>query len=714
MNDGWVMKQLMNVFLKSIFALVLAAALVMGSVPIDGLVMVARAANAPIDETEIANWEALLENNNVATVTTQGNVTKVTLKACINTMGTLTIAGNVVLDLNGYGIRYAGNGNASVLAVMTGASLKLKDSGPDRKYIIRTDSTTNRVTEIRYDDSTEGISMEGIQVAGGYLAGGTGTLDGTYTRGGGVYVLGTFRMEDGTIVGNTMQDSIGGGVYVSSSSSFTMTGGGIANNQANQGGGIYVYCHNVGEYGSFKVSGSPVVSGNSKSNAANNVYLGKYTSVSAKITVNGALTEGACIGVSMASPGVFTTSAASVKSCDYKDYFSSDDSAYSVIADSNELKLSNHEHNFEYAASGDIITATCVSPGCELTDSRATLTIVAPTLTTYAQTGEGINSSAILTGLEAFNAATGKIIAVTEIKYVGRDGTTYAETTTAPTDAGKYTAKITVEGRTASVDYEIAKAVPAVSAPTVRNLTYNGSAQELVTAGTASGGTMQYAIGTKDAATQPYTTSIPTGTNVGTYYVWYKVVGDENHNDSDPKCVSVTISAAGSPDNQNPNNQNPDNQNPDTQNPDNQNSGNQDPGKKDPNNQDPGKKDPNNGGNNQGGGNRKDKKTEKITISKRPSSVKAKAKKSKVTVSWKKIKKNKAGKKLLKQIHSIQIQYSTDKTFKKDVRTKTVGKKKTKVTLKLQKKTTYYIRVRYKAADGFSKWSKVKKVKTKK
>ena len=105
---------------------------------------------------------------------------------------------------------------------------------------------------------------------------------------------------------------------------------------------------------------------------------------------------------------------------------------------------------------------------------------------------------------------------------------------------------------------------------------------------------------------------------------------------------------------------------------------------------------------------------EPITISKTPSSVKAKTKKNKVTVSWKKIKKNKAGKKLLKQIKSIQVQYSTDKAFKQNVKTKTVGKKKTKVTLKLQKKTTYYIRVRYKGANGFSKWSKVKRVKTKK
>ncbi len=215
----------------------------------------------------------------------------------------------------------------------------------------------------------------------------------------------------------------------------------------------------------------------------------------------------------------------------------------------------------------------------------------------------------------------------------------------------------------------------------VSGLTYTGSAQELVTAGTASGGTLQYAIGTSatTAPTSGWSASIPTATNVGTYFVWYKVVGDANHNDSDPKCVSVTINATGSPDNQNP-----------------------------------GKKDSDNGGSNQGSENRKDKKTEKITISKRPSSIKAKAKKSKVTVSWKKIKKNKAGKNLLKQIESIQVQYSIDPKFKQNAKTKTVGKKNTKVTLKLQKKTTYYVRVRYKGSNGFSKWSAMKKVTTKK
>ena len=92
-----------------------------------------------------------------------------------------------------------------------------------------------------------------------------------------------------------------------------------------------------------------------------------------------------------------------------------------------------------------------------------------------------------------------------------------------------------------------------------------------------------------------------------------------------------------------------------------------------------------------------------------PTSVKAKVKKNKVTVSWKKI----ADKKLLKKIKSVQVQYSKKKNFKKAV-TKTVRKDKTKSVLKLKKKKTYYIRVRYKGTKGFSKWSPVKKVKTRK
>ena len=100
-----------------------------------------------------------------------------------------------------------------------------------------------------------------------------------------------------------------------------------------------------------------------------------------------------------------------------------------------------------------------------------------------------------------------------------------------------------------------------------------------------------------------------------------------------------------------------------------------------------------------------------ITIPQAPASVKTKVKKNKVTVSWRKIKKKQ--KALLAKINSIQVQYSTDPTFTQNVNNKVVGKKKTKVTISLQSKTTYYIRVRYVGSGGVSAWSGVKRVTTK-
>ena len=103
-------------------------------------------------------------------------------------------------------------------------------------------------------------------------------------------------------------------------------------------------------------------------------------------------------------------------------------------------------------------------------------------------------------------------------------------------------ADATITGaKTFTYTFTAKQASTVTKAPTAKNLTYTGSAQELVTAGEATGGEMQYALGTATEATEQYTTSIPTATNAGTYYVWYKVVGDENHSDTTPASVTVTI-----------------------------------------------------------------------------------------------------------------------------------------------------------------------------
>ena len=81
--------------------------------------------------------------------------------------------------------------------------------------------------------------------------------------------------------------------------------------------------------------------------------------------------------------------------------------------------------------------------------------------------------------------------------------------------------------------------IRSITPPTAQeNLTYTGQEQALITAGSvANYGTMQYSL-TENGT---YSPDIPTGTDAGTYTVWYRVIGDENHNDTAPTSVAVSI-----------------------------------------------------------------------------------------------------------------------------------------------------------------------------
>ena len=105
------------------------------------------------------------------------------------------------------------------------------------------------------------------------------------------------------------------------------------------------------------------------------------------------------------------------------------------------------------------------------------------------------------------------------------------------------------------------------------------------------------------------------------------------------------------------------------------------------------------------------KSVKKITVygvPKKPEMKKLTAGKKKFTVQWKKDKK----------ADGYQVQYSTDKKFKKNVKSVNISKKSTKATVKkLKKRKTYRVRVRsYKKINGkkyYSGWGKVKSVKVK-
>ncbi len=83
----------------------------------------------------------------------------------------------------------------------------------------------------------------------------------------------------------------------------------------------------------------------------------------------------------------------------------------------------------------------------------------------------------------------------------------------------------------------IAKAPGSVTPPTAcEQLIYNGQPQTLIEAGTSDTGTMQYRL--EDGE---YQAALPQAKNAGIYKVWYKSVGNENHEDTAEAFLEVEI-----------------------------------------------------------------------------------------------------------------------------------------------------------------------------
>ena len=107
----------------------------------------------------------------------------------------------------------------------------------------------------------------------------------------------------------------------------------------------------------------------------------------------------------------------------------------------------------------------------------------------------------------------------------------------------------TMPGYDVELEIEYYDPATLTAAPTAATgLEYTGGAQNLINAGTATDGTLYYGLGTADAAptdASAWSETVPTGTDVGQYYVWYKVVGDETHGDIAPAGpLSVNIAKA--------------------------------------------------------------------------------------------------------------------------------------------------------------------------
>ena len=196
------------------------------------------------------------------------------------------------------------------------------------------------------------------------------------------------------------------------------------------------------------------------------------------------------------------------------------------------------------AAAGDVITFTLLVRSKNYEDATVTVILTlterdAPILTlpdiiTVDYTGAEIPVSAV----------TGKSAAFGGKDVPGRWSWKAGQAITNATDTGSKAIVFTpadlvnyhpVEGEIYVI---ISRVAPDYTAPAgIDGLTYSGSAQALVRAGSTAHGKLLYSL-SKDGT---YSETIPTGTDAGEYTVWYKVAGDSNHKDSQPGSVTATI-----------------------------------------------------------------------------------------------------------------------------------------------------------------------------
>ena len=215
------------------------------------------------------------------------------------------------------------------------------------------------------------------------------------------------------------------------------------------GGGVYVAsAYNAYSAGTMTICGDAVIQGNNKAGGVtNNVSLpsGK------QITISGKLVTNAKIGVTTRanlSQGNVNIATATDAGWVVAKNFTSDNSAYDVglVNDGKTVQLQVHSHQWKYTANGATITAKCSQCGA----SGGSVTIKAPAELTYS--GEG--KPATVTASSDWQGPAASGITISYIK-TGKYGPAMLENGALPTNAGEYTASITVGGATASETWSL-------------------------------------------------------------------------------------------------------------------------------------------------------------------------------------------------------------------------------------------------------------------
>ena len=396
---------------------------------------------------------------------------------------------NVVLCLNGHKMTFSGNG---YVEISENGKLTLTDCGTTGKLCREGNEVYKKLginplagsTFDMYGGTITGF-QSGVSFSGGgvtfRLYGGTITENQTYC-GAGVFCFGSsskFIMYGGKITNNRATDSgsetnvdqFGGGVFLRESTKFEMYGGEITGNSARYGGGVHcvgrksVYTAemilhggkitgNTAPYGggvyfggqAFQVTGEGKVTiTDNTGSGGKNVFL----SYGKTIQVTGKLHEETRIGVRSFHNPPTTIAKATDVGWIQQGNFTSDIPEYGIALsdDGKAVQLQTHQHSWEYIVSqdGTTITEHCTAENCGLPeDNGGSVTIKAPAdnLIYDGQGKAAVLENTLISGVD-----------VSDITYT-KDGTAITGT---PTDAGTYTAAVTVDGKKAKVQYTIAQ-----------------------------------------------------------------------------------------------------------------------------------------------------------------------------------------------------------------------------------------------------------------
>ena len=157
-----------------------------------------------------------------------------------------------------------------------------------------------------------------------------------------------------------------------------------------------------------------------------------------------------------------------------------------------------HNHNWQYSANGNIVETYCAAKGCTSGTSETNKRMLTLSASDTLYSGNAYAGAAIKNDITEI---TGDV--ASDITYVGCDGTDYTESKTAPKDVGKYTAKVTIGGQTATANFEIKKAdiTPTVS---LDSWVYGSTATKPVVEGNKENGLVTYYYKHKGAADSTY------------------------------------------------------------------------------------------------------------------------------------------------------------------------------------------------------------------